>query len=351
MIAGKDPSKTGEDMRRTWAIGVAIASAVTLVTPVTADAAVRPLEFGVYPGGYAGNGSLDPAPDDPAKTERALDALQGRSRDFLVREYVGYSGSSTSGTDAAQYLPLLGHGRKLDLVLDKVQGPQYTGTLDGWLTYVRNEVRFAGPFAQDISLGGDANLNAATDPSLPTYVAQGVIAAKKEARRLGYWWLQIGFDEVPYRDPAVAFWTALTQAGGPELKKDLDYVGVELYPDVFVPAPADIPAQLESALDMVRTREMPIAGLGAGVPLRVSENGWDTVAPRTEAQQASTLDTEIRTLDADRGRFGIASYELFALRDDRTDTANLFDHFGLLRDDYTPKPAFDTYRGLVRSLR
>jgi hypothetical protein len=45
------------------------------------------------------------------------------------------------------------------------------------------------------------------------------------------------------------------------------------------------------------------------------------------------------------------TYEYFDLRDDRTDSTNPIDHLGLMRDDYTPKPASSTYRRLIRHLR
>lgn len=181
-------------MRGTWwvAAGVVVLILGVLTASATATEAVaEPLELGIYTGGYAGGGSLDGAPDDPARVIRALDDLQA-GPGFLVREYVGYDGKTTDGTDSAQYLRYLGSGRRMDLVL----GYPGQGTpLAGWLRYVRNEVRFAGPFSASISLGVDVNLSAANDPSVLPAVVAGIEAAKDQARRLGYGWLRVGFDE------------------------------------------------------------------------------------------------------------------------------------------------------------
>jgi hypothetical protein len=62
------------------------------------------------------------------------------------------------------------------------------------------------------------------------------------------------------------------------------------------------------------------------------------------------LRSVIETLNENRGRYHVVSYELFDLRDALTSSTNLFDHFGILHDDYTPKPAFWTYRHLIREL-
>lgn len=341
-------------MRRSWrgavcaAVLVATGLAVDLPAADAAGAAgPRPLALGIYPGGYAGGGSTDPVPDDGAKVVRALDQLHG-GPGFLVREYVGYDGTSTDGTDARKYFGYLGHGRKLDLVLGY---PGHGTPLAGWETYVRNEVRNAGPHAASISLGVDVNLAAAADPSVVPAVVAGVEAAKDEARRLGLKKLQIGFDEGAFGQAGTAFWQSLATTGGDRFRDSIDYVGLELYPDVFHPSPGDLGAQAVSAIDVVRRQEMPIAGLSDRVAIHVAENGWDTLAPRTEAQQSAALTSELTAINADRGRLNITAYEYFDLRDDKSASANLFDHFGLLNDDYTPKAAFSTYRDLVHRLR
>ena len=93
-----------------------------------------------------------------------------------------------------------------------------------------------------------------------------------------------------------------------------------------------------------------VALIGASVLIRISENGWATSATRIPEQQQQALTTEIDAINADRAQYNVLSYEPFALRDDITGSANIFDQFGIMTDDYTPKPMFSTYRDLVDTL-
>ncbi|MEV7470033.1 hypothetical protein AB0O20_26525 [Streptomyces kronopolitis] len=58
----------------------------------------------------------------------------------------------------------------------------------------------------------------------------------------------------------------------------------------------------------------------------------------------------MRTVAARSADLNIDGYAFFALRDTDSAAEGLFHHFGLLRDDYTPKPAFDAYRRLIDEL-
>jgi hypothetical protein len=49
-----------------------------------------------------------------------------------------------------------------------------------------------------------------------------------------------------------------------------------------------------------------------------------------------------------RGTYHVTDYRWFDLRDHNTSSPNLQHHYGLLRDDYSRKPAFGVYRRLVR---
>jgi hypothetical protein len=327
----------------TAAVAAALTSAL-LAAPASASTA-PPLTFGIYPGGYAGGGSTDGKPDDPAKIRAAIATLQGHQSQFLIRDYIDCATSFPDPEFAD-----LGPGRRLDLVLT------YNGENPAdWAACVRQKVLLYGPFAATISVTLEANIQQTPDPGTISALVNGVIAAKKLATTLGYRWLGVGFDEVAFGYfPATAFWQALASTGGPEFARSVDYVGIDTYPDVPFPGvptgPIDLAAFIGTALDTVRNQEMPIAGLGASVPIRVSENGWATSATRTPEQQQQALTTEIDAINADRAQYNVLSYELFALRDDVTGSANIFDQFGIMTDDYTPKPMFSTYRDLVSTL-
>ena len=51
-----------------------------------------------------------------------------------------------------------------------------------------------------------------------------------------------------------------------------------------------------------------------------------------------------------RGTYNVTDYRWFDLRDHRTSSPNCQQQYGLLRDDYTPKPAFAVYAELVEAL-
>jgi hypothetical protein len=51
-----------------------------------------------------------------------------------------------------------------------------------------------------------------------------------------------------------------------------------------------------------------------------------------------------------RGTYNVSDYRWFNLRDGDSTSPNFQVRYGLLRDDYTEKPAFGVYRGLVEQL-
>lgn len=96
---------------------------------------------------------------------------------------------------------------------------------------------------------------------------------------------------------------------------------------------------------------MPKAGLGDEVELWVSENGYRTKpVVNSEAGQAERLISTVDAVAAQAGSLGVTDYRWFNLRDNDSDGADLFSQVGLLRDDYSPKPAFAEYRRAIRRL-
>lgn len=62
------------------------------------------------------------------------------------------------------------------------------------------------------------------------------------------------------------------------------------------------------------------------------------------------LETVVRAVYDCRGAVSVTHYEFFAPRDGDSTRADLLCQFGLLRVDFTPKPAFDVYRRLIAEL-
>ncbi|WP_328508372.1 hypothetical protein OG981_53195 [Streptomyces mirabilis] len=313
------------------------------------------MAFGIYPGGILGDdqGIIHPVqPDEPDRINEALDELQGDADTLAVRAYRSFTATVTPPQPTpADPRACLQRGRTLDLVL---QFREPSGDLDGWPEFVRVAVRTGGPELASVQICEEPNLNLpAVDGSTPNVLnalTQGVIAAKQEARSLGHH-VAVGFNAVPTFDPSDTFWSDLGTLADTRFRQSLDYVGLDFFPDVFRPVAADqLAGAVTAVLTAFRRTSLPQASIPDTIPIRVCENGWPTGSGRAEQRQAATLDTVIRTVASLASDQNIDGYSLFALRDADSNAEGLFHHFGLLRDDYTPKPAFATYRQLIKEL-
>ncbi|MEU5715066.1 hypothetical protein AB0G71_04635 [Streptomyces sp. NPDC020403] len=314
------------------------------------------LHFGIYPGGILGDdqGIVHPVrPDLPDRITEALDALQGDTATLWVRAYRSFAATGTppeppTPTDPATYLQ---RGRKLDLVL---QFREPSGELEGWLEFVREAVRTGGPHLESVQICEEPNADLpvvdGSTPNVLNALVEGVVAAKQEARAVGRS-LAVGFNAVPTFNPADTFWSELGALADDRFRQSLDYVGLDFFPDVFRPIATDRLAEAVTAvLTAFRRTDLRKAGISSSTAIRVCENGWPTGPGRSERQQAAVLETVVRTVAALADDLNIDAYSFFALRDADSAAEGLFHHFGLLCDDYTPKPAFDTYRRLIDEL-
>ncbi|MCD9194719.1 hypothetical protein [Streptomyces albireticuli] len=157
-----------------------------------------------------------------------------------------------------------------------------------------------------------------------------------------------GFDDTtPLFGPATSFVTDLTGRGGKDFVADLDYVGLDFFPDVFRPvAASDLASAVEGLPRHHRDAVLTPAGLGH-LPLRITEHGRPTGPERPPHRQAEVVETVVRVIAAQAKPLGLSGYTHFALRDADSAKPGLFHRFGLTTDDYTPKPAFESLRALV----
>ena len=84
------------------------------------------------------------------------------------------------------------------------------------------------------------------------------------------------------------------------------------------------------------------------MPIHVDELGYPTGPGRTEQEQTRALKGFMGALSRYRGTYGIEEAIWFGLRDNNSAGPNFQSFFGLLHDDYSPKPAFGAYRKLIR---
>src|SRR3954453_13083858 len=332
--------------------------------PVKPGPAVR---MGLTPAGEAG--ALGPkvpvVPIDQQRTYAPLAELRPPgdapfllrlNRLFLV---AGGAGLQRFEQAVAGYTS---HGYLVELQVRYHPPAGHDGDVDGFLGVVREGVRRFGPDPRVVRLQvtNEVNFTISPDSSDGAYkdarlaLVRGVIAAKEEAQRLGFGQLTIGFNWFYRTDPRSEdqFWQALRDAGGERFARSVDWVGLDVYPGTVFP-PAEPPGGerdgMVAALDDLRVCKMPIARLGGDIPIHVEENGWPTGPGRSEDHQLQALRDMVGTVDEFRGRYGVSDYRWFDLRDHNTSSDNFQHHYGLLRDDYSPKPAFAVYRELVRA--
>jgi hypothetical protein len=297
--------------------------------------------FGIWPGVVAADlvdlRPLDCPPEDPAATLAALRDLQAGAERFYVRCYrlFGTGGRPPTPLHPERYA---GEGRLIDLVAcyqSPVPDPA------GFAAFVREAVRDVARWGGGkVQVGEELNVPAPLDGGSPgcfEAVAAGVAAALDERERLDAA-VDIGINAAGMPDPV--FWQRMAGALGPDLMARLDYVGLDAFPDVFRPIPhADLPRMVRALV--TRYREVTTeAGIPAGTPIHITETGWPTDDDHDEATQAEVLVTVADAVT------GVAVYEFFGLRDGLTAGART-SRFGLLRDDYTRKPAFGAVRDLV----
>ena len=316
-----------------------------------------PLKFGIYPLGVAGTptGLATGPPDDYPQVRSALDSFGGRveARTYLVDTAPGTEDAVLGLGDRYRDAGLLAH-----ITLGCLRDTGFE--VDTWASLVRTVIRRYGDCLGSIQITNEPNLSFmdGAKPYVLDALVHGVMAAKDEIRRHRLQ-IDVGFGSVPQSPAALpAFWDDLAAAADPAFAGSIDFVGHNFYVDVFED-PVDlaaIPGRVEEVLRDLRRRNLTAAGIPASVPIRVTENGWPTgINPlngtrRSPARQAEVIDAVVRTVHRLREELNISHYMLFGLRDADSSEPDPFHQFGIMRDDYTPKPAYHTFRQLIGEL-
>jgi hypothetical protein len=318
------------------------------------------LSLGIYPGGPAGQLGPVPAPavlEDQGEIFAALERLRPPGGPFTVHLYRAYMTSEREAEEEAE------HRRLVDLYTSRGYGVEivirYRRDNDpaGFAEFVRGVVRrFGGNgLVRGFQVTNEVNLTFSPDSSDGAYAGardaliQGVIAAKDEARRLSYDHAQIGFNWVYRTDPGNErqFWEYLGSAGGERFVRSLDWVGLDAYPGTFFPPrtePSTTGDFIVHALSTLRKCSMPMAGIPDSVPIHVEENGYPTGPDRSYEDQRVAAERMLDALEAYARVYGVTTYFWFDLRDADSSSPNFQQQYGVMRDDYTPKPAFDVLR-------
>jgi hypothetical protein len=286
----------------------------------------------------------------------------GDSEKLFPRTYLIYTKEweSKMFSNADRYLEsdLLG-----DLTIgcgDWTQNQESEIELDNWLGFIQKVINKYGSHLASLQITNEPNLSfmEGSKPYIMQALVEGVIAAKKEAQLLNLP-IKIGFGSVPESPASVPhFWENLAKAGNYTFIESVDFVGHNFYVDEFEDQPLDlkeIPTSVDHTLRNLRGNLITV-GIPASVPIRVTENGWPTgknpIAniERSFERQSAVLETLIRTIYNLRIELNISHYELFGLRDADSSKDDLFHQYGIMRDDYSPKPAYNTFKKLIQKM-
>ncbi|HEX8065875.1 MAG TPA: hypothetical protein VF520_05055 [Thermoleophilaceae bacterium] len=327
------------------------------------------LRFGVTPGvqtGQLGSGPAPPrTPEDPARQLEALAALRPGGGPFVLRLHRFFWSDGEEGV--RRFLELADRytraGYLVELQLRYHPDERQEGDLAAWRAYVRDVVARFGrnPRVVAVQVTNEVNLTFSPDSSDGAYdgardaLIEGVKAAKDEVRRRGYRQLEIGFNWAYRSTPQEesAFWGYLRDHGGPSFVRSLDWVGVDAYPGTLFPPANTQGGERDSMVNAFSAFRCyaATAGIPESVPIHVEENGWPTDPPaRSYERQAEVADTLVRAVHEFRGTFNVTDYRWFNLRDGDSTSANFQTQYGLMTDEYVPKPAFGAYRSLVGEL-
>ncbi len=327
-----------------------------------------PIRFGINPAGEAGAlGPMVPAvPGTKQQDLAALDELRAPGGPFYVRLNrffwsLGQEGIRRFEALAKRYT---NHGYLVELQLRYHPRPEQEGQIKRWLRFVRKVVRRFGPNrgVRALQVTNEVNFYPiAPDASDSAYegaqeaLVRGVKAADRATERLGHEHLEVGFNWAYRTDPnrEQNFWSYLRDNGGAKFVAALDWVGLDAYPGTVFPPVAvgdGYRDGIVNAMSVLRDCFFPIPGIPATVPLKVEENGWPTGPGRPEAEQLVAMEQMVRAVHEFRGTYNVTDYRWFDLRDHDSSSENFQHHYGLLHDDYTPKPAFDLYRSLIAEL-
>lgn len=332
--------------------------------PPPPTAAPQPIGFGITPleAGSAGAAQLPSVPFDLERDVDALERLRPPGKRLVLRLNRMFWADGEAGVQ--RYAALVdryaaaGFDSELQVRYHPPEGAE--GDLARWEQHVRLAARTLGARSSvtALSITNEANVTASTNTSDGGYegvreaIVRGTVAARDELDRMGRHDIRLGFS-FAWRwtpDSDRRFWQELGELATPEFLAATDYVGLQLYPHLVWP-PAPLPGrsltrEVVEPLTLLRDCYLPMAGL-QDVDLWVTENGYATNLGRTEAAQEASLVETVEALHRWSSTLGVREYRWFNLRDNRSAGTDLFDAVGLLRDDYTEKPAFPAFTRLV----
>ena len=325
--------------------------------------AARTLRFGIDPelAGTSGTTQQSAKPVNQAQALRALRALRPPGKQLVLRVNRLFESDGDAGIRRFEAIIKRYTRAGYDTELQVRYHPSAAerGKMGVWTRYVRRVVDTFGPnrhviamtITNEVNVAFSPNTSDGAYPDAEQALIRGIIAAHREAVRRGFGQLRFGFTFAYRFDPTTdaAMFTALRR-GPSSFRKALGFVGVDYYPELYpgLHAPTSLHDATVEMLATMRRCFMRLGGLGATVPLWVTECGYDTTpGVVTATQQRAAL---VQIVDAVRGAaksYGVTDYRWFDLRDSISTATGFAQTTGLLTDDYVRKPSFGAYRSLI----
>jgi hypothetical protein len=332
--------------------------------PPPMSAPGHPLRFGITPlaAGSAGATQAQPKPENPRAAEAELGRLRPGRRQLVL--HLNRMLMSDGEAGVRRYAGLVddyakaGFDTELQVRYHPAAGQE--SDMAAWAGYVRTAARILGkrPTVKALTITNEVNFPISPNTSDGSYpgalqaIVTGVSAARKQLDRMGRPDVELGFS-FAWRwlpDADAEFWQELGSLATPAFRRALDYVGLQIYPGLVFPpdsTPASAGDDTVEALTLLRGCYMPLGGFGPSVDLWVTENGYATNLGRTEPGQDLALRSTLDSVYRYSGTLGVTDYRWFNLRDNDSVGTDLFAAVGLLRDDYSEKPAFETYESYI----
>jgi hypothetical protein len=321
------------------------------------------LRFGIYPWGSAGcAGKCAPAVAENADRSMAAVLQLGRGHPFVVHLFGDYDGVSDASVDSLVREASWWSAAGMQIAAVLRYRPADAGSVAGYPAWVRTQARRLAALSSTVSIqiANEPNNKAsgAGDGSYPGVldaIAAAVPAARSEVVAAGRPDILIGFNWAAGLHPAITepMWSQLRRSGGRAFSHAVGFVAVSVYPGVWTPRastsgrPASrIARTIRRTLGALRNRHMTAAGVGKA-SIVIGEAGYPTTAARTEVTQKKVLRAIVTVVDQTKASYGVTDLYWFGLRDGNTASGRLEDGYGLLRDDYSAKPAFRTLQRLV----
>jgi hypothetical protein len=167
-----------------------------------------------------------------------------------------------------------------------------------------------------VQVGEELNVAAPLHGGFPgcfDAVAAGVTAGLEERDRLGAD-IGIGVNGAGVAEPT--FWHRMVDTLGADSTARLDFIGLDMFPDVFHAIPEGRVGACAQFLIRTLRSVTGGAGISEHTPIQVTETGWPTGQTRAEAKQTRVLQAVAEAVLATQE---VSVYEFFSLRDGISD--------------------------------